>query len=55
MGSVLAFLIAVAGVYAGYLIIRGGFKRPQSEKWNVYGIVFCILLLILALSYIFNP
>ncbi len=55
MELVLPILVAAAGVYVGYRIIRGGFARPQSERWNVYGIIFCVVLLMLVLSYIFGP
>ncbi len=33
--DILFFLLAMVGVYVAYRIIRGGFDRPQSERWNV--------------------
>ena len=47
----LTILIAALLLYVAYRAIRGGFRQPQSEKLNGYGIFACILLLLLALSY----
>jgi hypothetical protein len=50
MLTILSLLILSAGVYAAYRIIRGGFARPQSERWTGYGIVGAIVLVMLAMA-----
>lgn len=52
--DVLFFLLAILGVYVAYRIIRGGFERSQSERWNAYGIGLWVIILIWALGYFFN-
>lgn len=52
--EVLFFLLAMVGVYVAYRIIRGGFDRPQSERWNAYGIGLWVVIVIWALSYFFG-
>jgi hypothetical protein len=39
-------------IYLAWRAIRGGFERPQSAKLNGYGIFACILVFILAMSWI---
>jgi len=50
MWSVLWFLIVCLCAYGAYRSIRGGFSRSQSEKLSGYGIVGCIVLIVLAAS-----
>ena len=50
MVTIFSLLIGLLGVYAAYRIIRGGFERPQSERWTGYGIIGVIVLLLLAMS-----
>jgi hypothetical protein len=38
--------------YLAYRIVRNGFSRPQSEKWNGFGIAACIVLLLVLASWI---
>jgi tryptophan-rich sensory protein len=45
-------LFAALCGYLAYRIIRGGLARPQSKKLNVFGIFACVLLLMLAYSYV---
>ena len=45
------FLIAALLLYLAYRCIAGGFKRPQSERLNGFGIFAIVLMLLLALSY----
>ena len=52
--DILFFLLAMVGVYVAYRIIRGGFDRPQSERWNAYGIGLWVVIAIWALSYFFD-
>lgn len=52
MSTILALLIAFAGLYLAYRIIRNGFARPQSEKLNAYGIAVYVVLFILAVCYV---
>jgi len=52
--EILFFLLACLGVYVAYRIIRGGFDRPQSAKWNAYGIGLWIIILVWALFYFFE-
>lgn len=52
MSTILALLIAFAGLYLAYRIIRNGFARPQSEKLNACGIAVYVALFILAVSYV---
>jgi hypothetical protein len=47
-----ALLLAILLLYLGYRAIRGGFRHPQSARLNGYGILACVLLLLLALSYL---
>ncbi len=51
--DVLLWLVFALVVFLAYRAIRGGFERAQSIKLNVYGIIGCIVLLILVLS-LFN-
>ena len=46
------FLAAALLVYLAYRCFAGGFKRPQSEKLNGFGIFAIVLMLLLALSYV---
>ena len=50
MWSVLWFLIVCLCAYGAYRSIRGGFSHSQSEKLSGYGIVGCIVLIMLAAS-----
>ena len=51
MSYVLWLAIFLLCAYGAYRAIRGGFRRPQSDRLNGYGIFACILLLMLALAY----
>ena len=48
MGFVLWFLLTGLCGYGAYRAIRGGFGRPQSDKLTGYGIVGCIVLVLVA-------
>ncbi|MEW6452732.1 MAG: hypothetical protein AB1490_18920 [Pseudomonadota bacterium] len=50
MATLLWFLVVLACGYGAYRAFRGGFQRSQSDKLNVYGIIGCIVLLIIAAS-----
>jgi len=50
MLSLLWLAVVLLCAYGAYRAIRGGFARPQSARLNGYGIVGCIVLLIVALS-----
>jgi len=52
MGFVFWFLLTFLLGYLAWRAIRGGFEQPQSAKLNGYGIFACILVLILAVSWI---
>ena len=51
MTMIIVLLITLACAYGAYRAIRGGFERPQSERWTGYGIVGVIVLLLLAMSW----
>ena len=49
MGFVFWFLMTFLCGYTAYrIIIRGGFERPQSDKLTGYGIIGCIVLVLVA-------
>lgn len=47
----LEILIALLIGYGGYRVLRGGFKRPQSEKLTGYGIIGIGLILLVVLGW----
>ena len=51
MSGFLGFRAAALLLYLAYRCFAGGFKRPQSEKLNGFGIFAIVLMLVLALSY----
>jgi DMSO/TMAO reductase YedYZ heme-binding membrane subunit len=46
------FLIAALLLYIAYRCFAGGFERPQSEKFNGFGIFAIVLMLLLAVTYV---
>lgn len=50
MLTLLWLLVVIACGYGAYRAIRGGFERRQSDKLSFYGIIGCIVLLIVAAS-----
>ena len=50
MTMIFVLLVTFACAYGAYRTIRGGFERPQSERWTVYGIIGAYLLLSAAIS-----
>ena len=48
--SLLVSILGLALLYLAYRIIRNGFARPQSERLNVFGVIGCILILIVIYS-----
>ena len=47
MLTIIWLLIVSACAYGAYRAIRGGFERPQSEKWTGYSIIGIAVLLML--------
>jgi prolipoprotein diacylglyceryltransferase len=47
---ILIIILAVAFAlgYGAYRIIRGGFRKPQSQKLNVFGILGYVIMILLA-------
>ena len=41
-------LFVSACAYGAYRAIRGGFERPQSDKWTGYSIIGIAVMLMLA-------
>jgi hypothetical protein len=52
MAFVMSLLLALFVLYLAYRAIRGGFERPQSARLNGYGVFGCVLLMLVALSYL---
>ena len=50
MLTILWLLVVLACGYGAYRAFRGGFERSQSERLGSYGIIGCIVLLIVAAS-----
>jgi hypothetical protein len=46
--GVIFWLVTIALGYGAYRIIRGGFRYPQSEKLNVFGIFGYFIVIVLA-------
>jgi hypothetical protein len=45
MGIVVWLLVLLCG-YVAYRAIRGGFGRSQSDRLNVFGVLGCLVLLL---------
>jgi len=54
MFGIFWMLFAALCGYLAYRIIRGGFEKPQSKKLNAFGVIACVLLLLVACSYVFR-
>jgi len=48
MSSIVWLLLTLLCGYTAYRVIRGGFERPQSDKLTGYGILGCIVLVLVA-------
>ena len=48
--SAIVSIIGLGLLYLAYRIIRNGFARPQSERLNVFGVIGCIVILIVIYS-----
>ncbi len=42
------WVVTIALGYGAYRIIRGGFRSPQSEKLNFFGIFGYVIVVVLA-------
>jgi len=52
MGFILWMLLLVGAGYGAYRAIRGGFERSQSERLTGYGIIGCVVLLMIVMGLI---
>jgi hypothetical protein len=50
MAFILWLLLFVGAGYGAYRAIRGGFQRSQSERLTGYGIIGCVVLVLVVLS-----
>ena len=51
-GPAMTLLPAIGLLYLAYRIIRNGFLSPQSERLNGFGVFACVLLFIMAVTYV---
>ena len=49
MGTFACLVLTVLCGYAAYRIIRGGFERPQSDRLTGYGIIGCMVLILMVM------
>jgi prolipoprotein diacylglyceryltransferase len=49
MAVLLVYVVAIALGYGAYRIIRNGFRYPQSEKLNFFGVFGYFLLILLGI------
>lgn len=52
MGLFVWLLFFVGAGYGAYRAIRGGFERSQSERLTGYGIIGCVVLLMIVMGLI---
>ena len=52
MGFILWMLLLVGAGYGAYRAVRGGFERSQSERLTGYGIIGCVVLLMIVMGLI---
>jgi multisubunit Na+/H+ antiporter MnhB subunit len=48
MTGIVVFVVTLALGYGAYRVIRGGFRSPQSEKLNVFGVFGYVIVVVLA-------
>jgi hypothetical protein len=52
MGEIISLVLAGGLLFLAYRIIRNGFIHPQSKRLNGFGILGCVLLVLVAVTLI---